>query len=260
VFPNPEEGAFFGTTHATQPLYRVRFRAGDIWRSPAARDGGSGGGGVAAGGAAEDTVDVEVYEHWLVRAGGDTGASTEAREEKEFGKEELGEDNPRHQEHHPDPGHHHSHPESGHHGRDHDPDHGHSDHGHGHGHGDHGHEHLPRVEVERTAVDREGPAAFAQHFAEALRDALTTTGVVTASELRAAVERLDAAGATGEGARLVAGAWVDPGFKARLLLDATAAAAELGIAAANNTAPTAGRGGAARELYAARPQALHPKP
>jgi len=34
-----------------QPLYRVRFRQSDVWPD--------------YGGQAADTVDIEIYEHWL---------------------------------------------------------------------------------------------------------------------------------------------------------------------------------------------------
>jgi hypothetical protein len=46
---------------------------------------------------------------------------------------------------------------------------------------------------------------------------LVAKGVVTASELRENVEAMDARGRRNDGARLVARAWVDPDFKARLL-------------------------------------------
>lgn len=51
AFPNPEERAYGRSGEPRQPLYRVRFRQTDLW--PDYR------------GAAADTVDVEVYQHWL---------------------------------------------------------------------------------------------------------------------------------------------------------------------------------------------------
>jgi nitrile hydratase len=51
-FPNPEQLAY-GLPAATQPLYRVRFTMSEIW-----------------GDAAEhptDTLDAEIYAHWLER-------------------------------------------------------------------------------------------------------------------------------------------------------------------------------------------------
>ena len=51
AFPNPEERAYGRVGLPAQPLYRVRFRQRDLWRD-------YGGGG-------DDTVDVEIYQHWL---------------------------------------------------------------------------------------------------------------------------------------------------------------------------------------------------
>jgi nitrile hydratase len=50
-FPNPEELAYNRAGLPAQPLYRVRFRQNDVWPDYA---GGS-----------EDTIDVEIYQHWL---------------------------------------------------------------------------------------------------------------------------------------------------------------------------------------------------
>lgn len=51
VFANPEELAYARSGQPAQPLYRVRFRQSDVW--PDYR--GQGG----------DTVDIEIYQHWL---------------------------------------------------------------------------------------------------------------------------------------------------------------------------------------------------
>ena len=51
AFPNPEERAYGRPGLPAQPLYRVRFRQRDLWRDY------RGGG--------DDTVDVEIYQHWL---------------------------------------------------------------------------------------------------------------------------------------------------------------------------------------------------
>jgi nitrile hydratase len=53
-------------------------------------------------------------------------------------------------------------------------------------------------------------------------------GIFSGSDLRAMLEAIDS-WTPALGARLVARAWVDPAFKARLLTDAPAAARELGI-------------------------------
>jgi len=54
-FPNPEELAYNRPGLPAQPLYRVRFRQSQIWPDYV---GGAG-----------DTLDVEIYQHWLEPAG-----------------------------------------------------------------------------------------------------------------------------------------------------------------------------------------------
>jgi nitrile hydratase len=93
----------------------------------------------------------------------------------------------------------------------------HHDHEHA---GGHRHPHQPDIE------DR--PFEYYQVMAEAVGELLIEKGVLGADELRRAIEDLDAR-SPALGARVVARAWVDPGFKARLLEDVNAAAAELGI-------------------------------
>jgi hypothetical protein len=51
AFPNPEERAYARSGLPRQPLYRVRFRQNDVWREYS--------------GPANDTIDIEVYQHWL---------------------------------------------------------------------------------------------------------------------------------------------------------------------------------------------------
>ena len=50
-FGNPEELAFGRRYGTPVQLYRVRFDLHDVWSDYAGRDG--------------DTIDVELYEHWL---------------------------------------------------------------------------------------------------------------------------------------------------------------------------------------------------
>jgi len=54
AFPNPEELAQMRSGLPAQPLYRVRFAQAEVW--PDYR-GGRG-----------DTVDVEIFQHWLDKA------------------------------------------------------------------------------------------------------------------------------------------------------------------------------------------------
>lgn len=51
AFPNPEELAYGRLGPRPLPLYRVRFRQRDLWPDYAGPD--------------TDTVEIEIYEHWL---------------------------------------------------------------------------------------------------------------------------------------------------------------------------------------------------
>jgi nitrile hydratase alpha subunit len=62
----------------------------------------------------------------------------------------------------------------------------------------------------------------------AVRELLIEKGILTADEVRVAIERMDARGPH-LGAKVVARAWVDPDFKAKLLKNGTEAAEEIGI-------------------------------
>ena len=50
-YPNPEELAYARPGLPAQPLYRVRFLQREVWPDHA--------------GGPEDTIDVEIYQHWL---------------------------------------------------------------------------------------------------------------------------------------------------------------------------------------------------
>lgn len=227
VFKDPEQLAFDVNAQAEQPLYRVRFPLAEIW--PEYKSGST------------DTIDVEIYQHWFVFA----ICPSDANIVEELTKANVCITN-RLQEPGANPtpappaaraeaahSHDHSH---GDHSHDHDHDHAH-DSSHSHS-ADHGHTHEARVDVEQTAVDREGEATVPQRFAEALIAACIEKGVTTKDQLRQIVEKIDMAGAQGEGPRIVAKAWTDPEFKARLLKDASSAVAELGLSASNTTAHT----------------------
>jgi nitrile hydratase len=76
-----------------------------------------------------------------------------------------------------------------------------------------------------------GPGAEAGYYAariRAMEELLIERGVLTKEDVRRQIEYMEAR-SPANGARLVARAWVDPGFKARLLSDTKAAAMELGI-------------------------------
>lgn len=86
---------------------------------------------------------------------------------------------------------------------------------------DHDHPHAP-------PPDRDGPLTYYQRMEIAVRELLIERGVITAAEVRQAIEAMDAR-TPAQGARVVARAWSDPQFKAQLLADGTAACRSLGI-------------------------------
>lgn len=91
---------------------------------------------------------------------------------------------------------------------------------HAHEGGDHhAHPHPP---------DAEDALSYYQVMEIALRELLIAKGIVTADDVRGAVEAMDAR-TPAQGARVVARAWCDPAYKARLLADGSAAVRELGI-------------------------------
>ena len=51
IYGNPEELAYARSGLPRQPLYRVRFLLRDVWREYAGQE--------------LDTVDIEIYQHWL---------------------------------------------------------------------------------------------------------------------------------------------------------------------------------------------------
>jgi nitrile hydratase subunit alpha len=81
---------------------------------------------------------------------------------------------------------------------------------------DHGHEH-PRHEL----------SPYAKRI-YAIKELLIEKGVLTQEDVQRAMEYMESR-TRGNGARIVARAWVDPAFKARLIADPKAACAELGI-------------------------------
>ncbi len=88
-------------------------------------------------------------------------------------------------------------------------------------HDDHPHEpHAP--------IHEEHESSYYEKRTDAIQALLIEKGLITADQVRRAVEEMDAR-TPAQGARVVARAWADPAFKARLLANAKAAIAELGI-------------------------------
>ena len=88
-----------------------------------------------------------------------------------------------------------------------------------HEHHDHDHDHDP------ITTSGEPPAAARTR---ALEELLVEKGVVTRDELRRRIDWL-VSRTPADGARMVARAWVDDGFRQRLLGDAREAALEIGV-------------------------------
>ena len=186
-----------------QYLYRVSFRRHDIWASNYYSID-------EPDASVEDRVVVDVYEPWLQQVTSADGES--ASSDPPSKKIKINE--------HRASSHEHSH--------DHDHDHSHS----------HDHVHLQRAEIERNAVQSEGEESPGHLVGNALFRLLNKKGLISKEQIAATIDRLDSYGQRLAGADLVVAAWLDPAFKARLLLDASAPAVELGISVSNPNAPT----------------------
>lgn len=77
-------------------------------------------------------------------------------------------------------------------------------------------------------VARDHPMTEFERRVDAVQTLLIEKGLITADQVRRRVEEMDSRSPT-LGAKVIARAWVDPAFKARLLADAKSAIAELGI-------------------------------
>lgn len=199
-----------------QPLYAVMFQMKDVF--PLAGE--------------QDSMELEIYQDWLVPA-------IDEHAHEHVDEHAHGHGHGHVHEEHCDHGHGHEHGHA--HGHDHAE---HADHSEGHAHADahgdhdHGHTHLPRDQVEQTAVDKEGLVSPGQVLGQALLVILDRKGIVPAASLTLCIQNMEAKHARMFGADLVVRAWKDPAFKARLLADAPAAALELGIVTSNPNAPT----------------------
>jgi len=96
-----------------------------------------------------------------------------------------------------------------------------TDHTHTHDH-DHPHRHPNQPDLE------DSQPTYYQAMADAVAELLIEKGVFSGGDLRGALEYMQGR-SPDLGARIVARAWTDPDFKARLLTDAKSAAAEMEI-------------------------------
>jgi nitrile hydratase len=88
-----------------------------------------------------------------------------------------------------------------------------------HTHSDHDHPHPP---------DSDDALTYYQAMEIAVRELLIEKGVLTADEVRRQVEDMDNR-TPARGAQVVARAWADPAYKARLLADGSSALEEIGL-------------------------------
>jgi nitrile hydratase len=97
---------------------------------------------------------------------------------------------------------------------------------HGDGHG-HAHDH-PQPQERPPSPEDDPEVMYWDRRTEGIANLLIRKGYFTADGVRREIERIEARTPM-LGARVVAKAWTDPAFKARLLKDAKAACTELGI-------------------------------
>jgi nitrile hydratase subunit alpha len=87
------------------------------------------------------------------------------------------------------------------------------------------HDHEPNAHV---PIEDRDELTYYEKRTWAIQSLLVEKGILTADEIRRQIDMVDSR-TPADGAKVVARAWVDPAFKARLLRDAKAAVAELGL-------------------------------
>ena len=92
---------------------------------------------------------------------------------------------------------------------------------------DHAHEHA-HAPHPPARPDTDDTLTYYKAMEIAVRELLIEKGVISAEDVRRAIEAMDAR-SPAQGARVVARAWSDPAYKARLLADPNSAIKELGI-------------------------------
>jgi len=97
---------------------------------------------------------------------------------------------------------------------------------HAHRH-DRGHAHPPGYR-HPPRPDTDDRLGYYQAMEIAVRELLTEKKIIAPADVQRAIEAMEAR-SPAQGARIVAHAWADPAYKARLLADGSAAVAELGI-------------------------------
>lgn len=208
TFADPYHLAYRGKSSMTT-LFRVKFKMSEIWGSRCEDS--------------NDYIDVEVYESWLEKICMDSVADNGMNQIR--GSE--GDFFPEHADHLHDHDHGHSHEthecteshkDPGSHRRITHPASEEFSHAKLVGH-THDHEHLDRLIVEEEAVRKEPEDSPGRVIADVLIRLLISKGIITHEDIRRTIDRFDNAKQNLFGAHLVARAWVDPDFKARLLSD-----------------------------------------
>jgi len=99
-----------------------------------------------------------------------------------------------------------------------------------HDHHDHDHAHPEGLSPSGHPyrADDDAPLSYWQRMEIAVRELLVEKGHLTPAEIAAQIDAMDAR-SPANGAAVVARAWSDPAFKARLLEDASAASREMGF-------------------------------
>lgn len=98
-----------------------------------------------------------------------------------------------------------------------------------HDHHDHAHPHNDESPSGHPfRADNDGPLTYWQIMEIAVREIMVEKGIATPAEIQAQIERMDRR-SPANGASVVARAWTDPDFKARLLADGSAACEEMGF-------------------------------
>jgi nitrile hydratase len=100
------------------------------------------------------------------------------------------------------------------------------DHEHGHSH-DHDHAHDHGLSHPLAPEDNSQPGRY-ELMIMAIRDLMIEKNLITAEQVRKGLETLDS-WQPARGAQIVARAWTDPAYKARLLIDGNEAIADFGI-------------------------------
>ena len=101
----------------------------------------------------------------------------------------------------------------------------------GHGHAEHDGEHRAGHVVPEAAA---AAPSYYEVMETAVRELLVDKGLLKAADIHRQIDVLDSR-TPALGAKVVARAWVDPAFRARLLVDGRAACEEFGISFYDNT-------------------------